>query len=61
MAGGLTPATGPTIRALAGLEPRKLGLMHGPSFAGNCQQALEDLAAAYDQRLDAERTRLTGA
>jgi flavorubredoxin len=56
----LTPATGPTIRALAELQPDVLGLMHGPSFAGNCAQALRDLAAAYDERLWAEGLRLHG-
>ena len=53
----LTRATGPTIRALAGLRPRTLGLMHGPSCTGDCAQALRDLAVAYDERLDAERAR----
>jgi flavorubredoxin len=56
----LTPATGPTIRALAGLAPRTLGLMHGPSYTGDGPQALRDLAAAYDERLDAELARLRG-
>jgi flavorubredoxin len=56
----LTPATGPTIRALAELRPRTLGLMHGPSYTGDCAQALRDLAAGYDQRLDAELARLRG-
>lgn len=54
----LTPATGPTIRALAALRPRTLGLMHGPSYVGDCAQALRELAAAYDERLDAEAARL---
>jgi flavorubredoxin len=52
----LTPATGPTIRALAGLRPRTLGLMHGPSYTGDCPQALRDLAAAYDERLNSVRS-----
>jgi flavorubredoxin len=57
----LTPATGPAIRALADLRPRTLGLMHGPSYAGDGAQALRDLAAAYDERLDAAlRTRRPG-
>jgi flavorubredoxin len=51
----LTPATGPTIRALAGLRPRTLGLMHGPSYTGDCSLALRDLAAAYDERLERSR------
>jgi hypothetical protein len=56
----LTPATGPTIRALAELRPTTLGLMHGPAFVGDCAQALRDLADAYGQRLEAEGIRLHG-
>jgi flavorubredoxin len=56
----LTPATGPTIRALAELQPATLGLMHGPAFTGDCARALQDLADAYDERLDAEGIRLHG-
>src|SRR6266852_5186124 len=56
----LTPATGPAIRSLAGLRPETLGLMHGPSYAGDCVQALHDLAAAYEERLAAEGARLHG-
>jgi flavorubredoxin len=47
---GLTPSTAPTIRAMADLEPRTLALMHGPAFAGDCRQALLDLADAYEAR-----------
>jgi flavorubredoxin len=54
----LTPSTGATIRSLAELQPNTLGLMHGPSYAGNCVQALSDLASAYDQRLVAEGARM---
>lgn len=56
----LTPSTGPTIRSLADLQPNTLGLMHGPSYAGDCVQALLDLASAYDARLAAEGARLHG-
>jgi flavorubredoxin len=56
----LTPSTGPTIRSLADLGPRTLGLMHGPSYAGDCVQALHDLASAYDARLAAEGARIQG-
>lgn len=56
----LTPATGPAIRALADLQPRTLGLMHGPAYAGDCVQVLHDLAAVYDERLAADRARLRG-
>ena len=47
----LTPATGPTLRMLAGLGARTLGLMHGPAFRGDGGAALRDLAAGYEQRL----------
>jgi flavorubredoxin len=56
----LTPATGPTIRALADLQPSTLGLMHGPAFTGDCEHALRDLADAYDARLAAEGVQLHG-
>jgi flavorubredoxin len=49
----LTPATGPALRRLAELGPRALGLMHGPSFRGDGGAALRDLAAGYEQRLQA--------
>jgi len=48
---GLTPATAPTLRRLAALEPRTLAIMHGPAYAGDCAQALLDLADAMDQRV----------
>lgn len=56
----LTPLTGPTIRSLADLKPQTLGLMHGPSYAGDCSQALCDPASAYDDRLGTEGSRLHG-
>ena len=46
----LTPNTAVTIRQLAALEPRTLALMHGPAYAGDCRQALLDLADAYEAR-----------
>jgi flavorubredoxin len=49
----LTPATGPTLRRLADLEPRTLALMHGPAWAGDGGAALRDLAAAYEARVAA--------
>jgi flavorubredoxin len=49
----LTADTAPTIRRLAALEPRTLALMHGPAFAGDCTQALLDLADAYEARVAA--------
>jgi len=56
----LTPSTAPTIRSLADLRPRTLGLMHGPSYGGDCVQALHDLASAYEERLAAEGARIHG-
>ena len=47
----LTPATGETIRGLADLAPRRLALMHGPAFAGDCVSALHALADDADRRL----------
>jgi flavorubredoxin len=47
----LSPTTAPTIRRLAELEPRTLAIMHGPSYAGDCVQALHDLADAYEARV----------
>jgi flavorubredoxin len=49
----LTASTAPTIRRLAELEPRTLALMHGPAFAGDCRQALLDLADVYEGRFTA--------
>jgi len=51
LATSLTPALAPTIRRLAQLEPRTLGLMHGPSFNGDCASQLRGLADAYALRL----------
>ena len=44
----LTPATGPTIRMLATLKPKRLAVMHGSCYAGDCTAALSELAAYYD-------------
>jgi flavorubredoxin len=46
----LTVDTPGTIRGLADLEPRTLALMHGPAYAGDCRQALLDLATAFEHR-----------
>lgn len=54
----LAPAMGTTIRRLADLAPRTLGLMHGPSFAGNGASALRTLAENYDHRV---RSAVSGA
>lgn len=49
----LCAVTGPTIRKLAGLQPRTLGLMHGASFHGDGKAMLSGLADFYDDRLRA--------
>ena len=49
----LTPATAPTIRALAALQPRTLAIMHGSSYEGDGAAALLALADEYDRRLAA--------
>jgi flavorubredoxin len=52
----LSPGMGGTIRRLAGLSPQRLGLMHGPSFAGDGEGALLALADDYDRRVRAQLT-----
>jgi flavorubredoxin len=52
----LTASTAPTIRRLAELAPRTLGIMHGSSFSGDCAAALEALADDYDRRFQASLT-----
>jgi flavorubredoxin len=56
----LTPATAPTMQELADLRPATMALMHGPAYAGDCGQALGDLADAYDQRVADLGARLRG-
>ena len=41
------PATAPTLRRLAALNPRALALMHGPTFFGDGAGALDRLADYY--------------
>ena len=57
----LTPMTGPTIRRLAGLAPRTLGIMHGSSFAGDGAAALEALANDYERRFQASLAAAAGS
>lgn len=49
----LTPATGPTIRRLASLNPDLLAVMHGAAFQGDCAEELNQLAAYYERALQA--------
>ena len=41
----LTPSTAATVERLAGLAPTTLALMHGPTYTGDGEQWLRDLAA----------------
>ena len=47
----LTPMTAPTIRRLADLEPKTLGIMHGASFNGDGGATLRAIADDYEARL----------
>ena len=49
-ASSLHPSLGATLRRLAALSPKKLALMHGPSFEGDAAAALLALADDYDRR-----------
>lgn len=44
----LTPKTGEVIRKLAALVPKRLAVMHGSSYEGDCAAALNGLGAFYD-------------
>ena len=41
-----TPQTDSTLQRLSSLQPKTIALMHGSSFSGNGEQALQDLAIA---------------
>jgi flavorubredoxin len=49
----LSPTTPTAIDRLAKLAPRTLALMHGSSFAGDCEANLSGLAASYQHRIAA--------
>jgi flavorubredoxin len=49
----LTPATAPTIRSLKTLSPKRLAVMHGTCFEGDCAGELESLAVYYAGKLKA--------
>ncbi len=46
-----TPYTDSTLRRLAALEPRTLAVMHGSSFRGDGQKAIDDLADVIRETL----------
>jgi flavorubredoxin len=52
----LAPAIGKTIRGLAALRPRRLAVMHGSCFDGDCGSELESLARYYEETLSAAVT-----
>jgi len=52
----LTPATAPTIRALADLEIATLALMHAPALSANASLQLCELADAYASRFEKAAT-----
>lgn len=58
-ASALTPNTGPTMRRLAQLAPRRLALMHGSAFEGDGAAALHRLADGYEMLLAEEGRALT--
>ena len=47
----ITPNTGAMVRKLAALNPRRLALMHGPVYTGDCVAALNALADYYDAQI----------
>ncbi|WP_374546815.1 MBL fold metallo-hydrolase [Rhodoblastus sp.] len=56
-ASALTPAIAPTLRKLAALEPKRLAVMHGSSYMGDCRAALLELADFYQQSHAAQTAR----
>lgn len=44
----ITANTGPTLRGLAELHPKRLALMHGPTFVGDGAASLDGLADYFD-------------
>ena len=49
----LTPSTAATVDRLADLGPATLALMHGPTYVGDGEQWLRDLASDYGRRTEA--------
>jgi len=57
----ITPNTGATLRRLAELQPRRLALMHGPTFVGEGAQALRALGEYFDGVLASAIRRMSAA
>ena len=53
----LTPSTAPMLRGLAALDIDALGLMHGPTFTGDCNKALLGLADGYEDLFQQARAK----
>jgi flavorubredoxin len=49
----VTPATAPTLRRLAKLEPKTIAMMHGPAFVGDGAAELLALADYFEKALRA--------
>jgi flavorubredoxin len=49
-----TPHTGALFRKLAGLHPERLAIMHGSSFEGDGERALNDLAEVFREAFGRE-------
>ncbi|NKY54838.1 hypothetical protein [Nocardia flavorosea] len=45
------PAVPAALNRLAELQPTTLAVMHGSSYTGDCERALRDLAAIYQERI----------
>jgi len=50
----LTPATAPTLRRLATLEPATIAMMHGPTFQGDGAGELRSFASYFAEALKAQ-------
>jgi flavorubredoxin len=50
-----TPYTDATLRRMAALEPRTLGIMHGSTFRGDGRQALRDLEQVIREEIGGRR------
>lgn len=44
------PAVPATYRRIADLAPRRLAIMHGSSYEGDCAALLREMADVYEQR-----------
>lgn len=54
-----TPLTAPTLRRLAGLEPRVIALMHGPTFVGDGAAELTAFADYFEAALRRESEKVS--